>query len=85
MSPPAIRHEIITALLNRLLSSAALPETTTDECVFNPALARALALDPAASALVADMAAPIAVDAGGPDLFRLTERGTLLVSPALLA
>ena len=85
MSPPAIRHEIITALLNRLLSPAALPETTTDERVFNPALARALALDPAASALVADMAAPIAVDAGGPDLFRLTERGTLLVSPALLA
>jgi hypothetical protein len=85
VSAPAIRQEIIAALLSRLLAPMAPPETTTRACVFNPALARALALDPAASALVSEMTAPIAVDAAGPDLFRLTERGTLLVSPALLA
>jgi hypothetical protein len=85
VSATAIRQEIIAALLGRLLAPMTPPDTTTRECVFNPALARALALDPAASALVPDMTAPIAVDAAGPDLFRLTERGTLLVSPALLA
>ena len=85
MSASAIRQEIIAALLNRLLAPVAPPERTNGECIFNPALARALALDPAASALVGDMPTPIAVDAASPDLFRLTERGTLLVSPALLA
>jgi NADPH:quinone reductase-like Zn-dependent oxidoreductase len=76
------RQEIIDALLGRLYSSQ--PHRAPTPRVFNPALAAALALDPAASALLADMALPMAVDAAGPALFRVSEGGTLLLSPALL-
>lgn len=79
------RDEIIDALFARLLAPVAAPVAARRELVFNPALAQALALDPAATALKAEMTLPMAVDAatGGP--FRVTPRGTLLVSPALLA
>jgi len=76
------RAEIIDSLLARL----GAPEPAAGgEKLFNPALAQALALDPAAMALLPDMRLPMAVDSGHPELFRLTPRGTLLVSPALLS
>ena len=70
------RAEIIDSLLARL----GAPEPAAGgEKLFNPALAQALALDPAAMALLPDMRLPMAVDSGHPELFRLTPRGTLLV------
>ena len=51
---------------------------------FNPALAEALALDPAAMALLPGVLLPMAVDSARPELFRISSRGTLLFSPALL-
>jgi len=72
---------LIDALLARL---GAPQRIASAENVFNPALRRALALDPAATALLPDMALPMAVDCVHEQLFRVSPRGTLLVSPALL-
>ena len=76
------REEIVDRLLVRL---GAPPRAPTAENLFNPALRRALALDSAATALLPEMALPMAVDCAHDQLFRVSPRGTLLISPALLA
>ena len=76
------RDEIVDRLLVRL---GAPPRAPTVETLFNPALRRALALDSAATALLPEMRLPMAVDCAHNQLFRVSPRGTLLISPALLA
>ncbi|MGO9740244.1 MAG: hypothetical protein ACLPN5_01755 [Roseiarcus sp.] len=79
------KQGLIEALIGRLIAPLApLPPPPADP-VFNPALAQALALDPAATALLSDMPLPLAVDSARPEMFRVTRRGTLLLSPGLIA
>ena len=80
-----MKREIIEGVLERLLAPSRPEPALAANASFNPALSRALALDPAASALLPEMRAPMAVDSGRGELFRLSARGTLLFAPALLS
>ena len=79
-----MKREIIASLLERLLAPVRPAHAREGEMSFNPALSRALALDPAATALLPEMRLPMAVDSGRGETCRLTKRGTLLLSPVLL-
>ena len=86
---PAAKSEIISDLLDRLLvplgaGDIRINAGRTEDVVVNPALLQVLGQDPAVCALLSGMGAPMAVDSASANLFRLTARGTLLVSSALL-
>jgi len=80
-----LKREIIASMLARLAAPLRPGQAFDGNMSFNPALSRALALDPAATALLPEMRLPMAVDSGRGELFRISARGTLLLAPALLS
>ena len=80
-----MKREIIASMLARLAAPLRPGQAFDGNMSFNPALSRALALDPAATALLPEMRLPMAVDSGRGELFRISARGTLLLAPALLS
>ena len=84
MTNSAAKQRLIQPLIERLIAPSRPFEGPNADMAFNPALAEALALDPAATALLPGVRLPMAVDSARPELFRISSRGTLLFSPALL-
>ena len=64
MTKSAAKQKLIQPLIERLIAPSRLLEGANADMAFNPALAEALALNPAATALLSGMRLPMAVELG---------------------